>query len=898
MAYVNLHRHDTFSLFDGYGTAKQAARHAADMGQPALGLTNHGNVCGLVEHYKACKEFGIKPILGCEVYFQPRFDPARARYHLTVLCETTEGYHNLCRMLTYANQHQFYSVPIVDFPLLERYGKGLILLSGCLAGYLPKVIMASIKAREGIASYDMETFADIVDRFKQLPCRYYLEIQPIDTEDGAQRIVNDVLLRLSARVAIPCILTTDSHYSRKSDYPTYQNMYKLANRKMYGGYEQRFMPSESEIVSMWGGMGITRASHQHVPPISTLTNYTVALADSCDVSLEFKEMIPNMGWKDSKKALTKAIVDGLRGKVPDGLTDEYAERAARELKVITGKGFTDYFLLCRSIVEEAKSRGIQTSFGRGSVCGSLVAYALGLTRVDPIHLGTSFERFLRPDKNVTPDIDLDFDAGRRDEVLSWLQTRFDGQSARIATFIYYRAKNLWNDLCKLYEVDEQAATHGKAVLEMLTAGDQAGEKVTLDEQAILNEPELLYIKNKYPGILRDFVGLYGQIRAIGEHAAGIAITADEISKYAAIMRVGSKDKIRFITSYDMQSITAINVLKVDILGLETMAIIHDLESVGGRHFSYDLLEDEDIIAGFRDADTDAIFQFERPGVKKMLVESEPTSFDDVVAINALNRPGTLPAFDAFVEGKGGNVDTTTPWYQFTKDTYGALIYQEQVMAICRAAGLEWSETDKVMKSVNLKKVDPTLLKKFVECASEAFGITKRQASDLYRRSTLYLFNKNHATGYTLIAWYLMYWKKHHPLLFWWATLRHEAQEFKRAAYMAAAAREGIAFLPPHVNAGSDYRIEQFDGDDVLRIGLSTIKGVGPKVAAEIARDVEKHGPFASDDEFFGRIPKRIRNTKVVAALDSVGALCFDDAANLESALKFNQRLLRSRAEVR
>lgn len=856
--FVNLHRHDTYSVFDGFGTAKGAAEYAAEMGQPALGLTNHGNVCGLVDHFYACQDAGIKPILGVEAYFQPRFNPDKRRFHLTVLCESNTGYRNLMRMVSYAYQHQFFRYPIVDWPLLQKYHEGLIILSGCLAGYIPALIRAG---RTNDAKRAAEQFRDL------LGDRFYLEIQPINV--GDQKRVNTGLLGM----AMPHVMTLDSHYDRPEAYSTYQTMYEIGDRKAAPvDYSSRAMLSERQVKRHWcemyndGGAGQSAAFYMQT---------SVEIADRCNVDLKFPPLIPVVKWdmpsdRKLKRVVREFLHEYCKGK---SNTKEYFNRAERELGLIIEKGFQDYFLLCYDLIRTARARDIATGFGRGSVCGSLVAFALGLTKVDPIILGTSFERFMHIDKNVMPDIDMDFGHERRGELVDYVLRKFEGKSAPIMTRGNYRARNLWNDLAKLRDVDKADSDIAKDFLDMLAAGDQAGAFAEISMDIINQYPELKAINKRYDGIFEHFCRLYGQVRFLGQHAAGVAIAAKRIDNYLAITRIG-KDKEtkqpKYLTSYDMDSLAKLGVVKVDILALSTATIVREMEKVTGVQFSYDLLDDSELFDEFCNGNTEGIFQFERGGAKKIVDAVQPRNILELAACNAMNRPGTINNLDAYCAGKEGDIDKSTPWYRFTKETYGCLIYQEQVMQICVAAGMSLGDADKVMKSVNAKAVNKELLAKFIEGASKNLKLTKREAERLYRQSTLYLFNKSHAVGYTLVALYQMYFKHYHPLEYWYATLRYEKDDAKRRVYQGYAVRAGCVIFPAHVNGTARYSIEQVDGDRVIRAGLSSIPGVG-----KVALAIEAAKPYTDDTEILAKLPKRVVNKKTYQCLLDAGALEFD-----------------------
>lgn len=870
LGYVHLHRHDHFSVFDGFGTAKQAARYAAELGQKALALTNHGNVSGLVEHYHACKNAGVHPVLGCEIYFQPKYDPTpgKPRYHLTLLCKTTEGYHNLCKMLSVANRDQFYRVPLVDWKLLATYSRGLVCLSGCMLGYIPRLILDKNLAKAEVAR----------DRFLEIFGEdFYLEEQPIDV--AAQKKINEGLTMLGEAESV---ITTDAHYVRPVDFESYQMMYRLGNREPVADYSQRYLMTEDEI----------RAEYRKMHGVNPYLDATEKIALSCEVDLAFKEMIPRNWGKSSKKMLREVARDGLAriGKADD---PKYAQQLDKELEVVIEKGFQDYFLILHDLISFADSKGIARGFGRGSVCGSLLAYCLGLTRVDPFILGTHFERFLRPDKDVLPDVDLDFDSARRQEVIEYLLRKYDGRSMPITTFGYYRARNLCNELGKVLDVEKSDLDTFKEYMAALIAGDQQGayDETMTYEQAIEN-PTLKRLDKRYGGFVRHFFGLLGQIRFMGRHAAGIAITAEDIERYVPAMRIRGELQ----TAYDMDSLATAGIVKIDVLGLAAVSVVSAVSKKVGAQFDYSILDDSEVYERFAKGDTDGIFQFEGFGARKVLQDVEPTNIQDVIACNALNRPGPiqLGVLDQFVAGKNGAVDKT-PWFKYTRETYGTIVYQEQVMRICREiGGMEWPDTDKVMKTVNAKALDPALQKKFV-AGAVGRGFTEGQAKELYRRMTLYLFNKNHGAAYTLMAVWQMWLRLHYPVQFWAAMLKFEANDKKRRDYMYSAVKDGIVLLLPHVNASALDRVEKMDGGKVIRLGLGALKGLGKKTALVIESERRANGPFTDEDDFLARVPKRYVNRARVNVLEENGALEFNENKTMRRMLAFNSTLVGANA---
>lgn len=867
MSFCNNHRHDQYSTFDGFGTPKNAAKYAKELGQTALGIANHGNVNGIIDHYFACKEVGIKPILGVEAYFQPKFDKEKKNSHLCLYAQNKIGYSNIMKIISKANECNFYRYPVVDFDLLEQHNEGVIATSACVAGYIPRLLEAK---KFDVAEKALIKFKTI---FKN---RFFLEVMSIEiTDDGLQKRSNEAIIKLGKKHKVPIILTCDSHFIEKDDYDSYLIMHAIGNKTPYGDYSKKYMPSEKEVLSQFKQM--------HGYSGQEFADNTQKIADMCeDDYLHFDEMITKLDWgKPSKEKLKELAVKSL--KKQNKFSDVYKARLKKELETIFGLGFEDYFLLCYDIIKFAIDSNIAIGKGRGSVCGSLLAYSLGLTDVDPIILGTMFERFLRPDKKKMPDIDMDFGQDRRGEVIEYVMNKHKGKAAQIATFGYYKVKNLANDLAKVFKMEKQEIVLFKHILEL-----KVGEKESVDFNYLIKDINLKTLNSKYKNIVKHFSKLYGQIRFIGKHAAGVAITVDDITNYTAVIRSSGG----FQTAFDLNCLGKINVLKMDILGLTTASAIHEAEQMAGTEFSYDMLEDEELLEEFRNGNTNGIFQFEKESAKDILRKINVETIQDVISASALNRPAPiqLGVLDKFIDAKiNGNIDKKAAWYKYTKDTYGTIIYQEHVMKICRGlAKMEWNDVDKIMKNLrtgNEEGIDPLEIK-FIEGAKEHSGMSRKEAKKLYESMTLYLFNKGHGAGYGLLSFYQMHLKHYHPLEFWYAMLKFESDDIKRDIYKSCAVQGGVVLLLPHVNGKAEYSISKLQGDEVVQEGLSSIKNVGLKSAKEI----ERLGPFKDKADFLAKVPKRAANSRVVQALEDAGALEFDRKRFLNRTIRWNSSL--------
>jgi len=892
--WTNLHRHSEFSLFDGFGRQKDAAIYANELGLTALGISEHGSVSGLVAHYEACKSVGIKAILGCEIYFQPKFDKEKKYYHMCLFCKNKIGYQNLMRIMTVANVEYFYRKPIVTMALLKKYHEGLICSTACLAGVASSAILENDnkKALKRIRLLE-QIFGDDL----------YIEIMPYKvTDDNGNDIqlkVDNVLLKICDKYNYKPIITTDSHFIKSEDYEAYQLMYKIGNRTMYADYSARYMPSENEVKK--------RFEKRHKRSAIPLLKNTAEIVEKCNVELDklFKEEIPRVDYGEDSQILMKKLVKaGLKSK--GKWNKEYIKRAKYELEIIFDLGFEDYFLLCWDIISSAKARDIGYGHGRGSVCGSIVAYAMGITDVDAIQQGTMFERFLRPGKHKMPDIDMDFESERRQQVIDYIYERYKGRAVQITTYGLYKADNLVNDLLRVR--DDVPKSYGEILKKEIkdvypTITVMGG--IDIEFEKLLSNKKLKQIDDE-TGLVELFYKFYRQIRFMGRHAGGVAITCGKISDQFALIKVRNN----YQSCFDLNHLHVLNVLKMDILGLKTVSIVKELERLTGVEYNEKMLTDKKTIEAFRNADTNGIFQYEKVGAKSMLKLISPKNFADVAIVSALNRPGPLSCGmpEQFASAKNEHKNSSYIAAKFLPDTYGCFVYQEDILKICtQLGGLNWEESELLMKGFNLdnneniKKKEEVLgpgglKEKFIKNAIKYDNsYSKKEYGELFESMINgYLFNKGHAVGYCLLSFQQMWYKVHYPFEFWLITLQNEADEQKLAAYETEASKAGIVILPPHVNGTANYgAVEMFGGKCISR-GLTTIKGVGEKAAESIV----KNGPYIDRPDFDDKIEKRSCNARVVKALIDAGALEFNDNVRKKQVIIENRKIYHREIQIR
>lgn len=890
---IDLHRHDECSTFDGFGKPEELAELAKKLGHTSLGTSNHGNTNGLVRHYYACKEVGIKPVMGCEGYFLPAYKAQTRGYHLCLFAKDNIGYTNL-NTLQFEGEKQKYYNPIWDFELLEKYHEGLICTTACIASYSSQCIL---KDKPELAEKYLlklkKIFGDDL----------YIEVQPyVVSEKGAQEKINVGMIKLGKKLGIKCILTSDSHYGSKDDWDTYLKMHEVAKHApewIEGTYEERYMPTEQEIKSRFWKMhkkdfGDTESKKMANEMLKNLEEIEDKVDDTILDNLEQK--LPQFDeTRDSRELLISKIKAGLkkRGK----LNKKYVERIKQELEVIKYHGFEDYFLMVADYTNWAKSHGIMVGPGRGSGCNCLVNYALGITDVDPILFDLDFYRFLRIDKKKMPDIDLDFETSRRAEVIEYLLKRYPNNAAQICSYGLYRVDNLLNDLSKVCGVsDKEEIKRMKAFMNNnITEG-------VLDMEAVVNSAEAKMWNKQYDNIIKHFSKLYNKIRFIGTHAAGVAITGGNILDYTAI-RVDSKSG-KYFTNYDLNDMEKIKVIKFDILGLTTMSSIGELRQLTD-HDAFDeaWVDDPEIIKAFGEGNCDGVFQFEKKSVQDMLKVIQADCFEDVVAASAMNRPGPLslkmPEIYAANKVDQAHIDRSMPYAKYLEKTYGCVVYQEQVQAIAvNIGGLEWPEADKILKMQrggtekairNFEENYDNFVKKF-EAGAKRYGMTKEQAFEIFDKFFNYAFNKGHATGYSLISVEEMFYKVHYPTEFWYVKMKYSNDDGKIAKFKENAIHDGAVVFLPHVNYSSNYSLRKVEGDVVIQEGLSSIKGIGEKAASAIEAERRKNGVFKSYDDFYDRCKSRTVTSRVIQILKEQGALEFNKKTYINRVVKYNSSL--------
>lgn len=899
---VDLHRHDEFSFYDGSGKAEELARLAVEKGYTALGLSNHGNTSGLVQHYDACKRNGIKPIMGVEGYFLPKYKPQSRGYHLCLFAKNIEGYKNINKIQSEGELQKFYN-PIIDFDILERNSEGVICTSACVAGFLSQCILSdNISMAKKFISRMKSIFGD----------DFYIEIQPYRVSDeGMQERVNVAAIELANGMDVKCILTSDSHRGRKEDIEAYIKMHELKNpdkehlEKIRGTYYERYMPERDEMFTRFckmhrGDYGVQKARELASEMYDNLEEIIEKVdGDILDQVAALHSLPVFDATKNSFKLLRDKVREGLKKRGKN--TREYIDRAKEELNVIKSNQFEDYFLIVQDYVLWAKNRGIIVGPGRGSGCNCLVNYALEITDVDPIMFDLDYKRFIREDKKTLPDIDIDFETNRREEVISYIISKYPGKAVQIASYGMNKVSNLINDLIKTYpelEDNKEVVARIKSIINSF----QDSEK-QIDLKSLLKDREVRRMNYEYDGLFDAFAFMYNKVKYLGTHAAGAAVSNNEIYYYTAVRY--DKTNNKYFSSYNLVDLERLGIIKYDLLGLRTLSSIKEL-----RESTHDIMDintaikDKKILNAFKSGACDGIFQFNERAAQQILQQIETDSFNDVVAASAMNRPGPLSQGipSIYAESKHTwKMQKCKPEYaEYIDDTFGCILYQEQVNSIAvNFGGLNWNQADKLRKMddpASLKSRE--LLLKYYDEFLEIFthgmeehGLDEGESKELFDKFLNYTFNKGHAVGYAIISLEEMFYKVYYPNHYWMSKIRFVSDDKKYAKYCEKAVNDGALLFLPHVNYSCPKaRLRTVDGEKIIQQGLSDIKDVGEKASAFIAEERKKNGVFISYDDFYDRCKSRLVTSRVIEKLKEAGALEFDKKTYIKRVTKYNAAL--------
>ena len=901
VSFVHLHCHSEYSLLDGANRVDDLISRARELEQPALAITDHGNLHAAWEFQEKAKKAGIKPIIGMEAYVAPGDRRQKARsatggkpyYHLILLARDAVGYRNLIRLSSLAFTEGFYTKPRVDRELLQHYSEGIIVSSACMAGEIASHLLSDdFEGAREVAAWYADVFRD----------RYYLEVQAHASEGQSQ--LNERVFRLAKQVGLPVIATNDAHFLNRTDHDAHDVLLCIglgkdrADRDRMRYDNGLYFKSRDEIAATFRDR-------------SDVIENTLAIADQVDVAFEKKYYLPSFplppNVSSENELLTTLATAGAKQRYGDPLPAHVKERLDYELSVITNTGYAGYFLIVGDFIRAARDKGIPVGPGRGSAAGSLVAYALQITNVDPLTFDLLFERFLNPERVSMPDVDVDFCFERRGEVLEYVREKYGRDSVcQIVTFGTLKSRAAIKDVGRVLgftpaETDALAKLIPNQPNYFLTVRE-AVEQIT--------EVRKLYEQDeRYRQLLDYAIALEGLSRHTGVHAAGVVIAPGPVQEYVPICTqtskgAGSDDELVVVSQYDMNCLEKAGMLKMDFLGLTTLTVIHDALTMiaerRGEQIDLDAitLEDEKVYQMLRAGRTVGVFQFESPLATDMLRGMRCDRFDDLVASNALMRPGPLDAgmHRVYQRRKKGEeaVSYALPELQtILEPTYGVITYQEQVMRIAQQlAGISLAEADVLRKAVGKK--DAELIRqelgKFVE-KSVARGYDRRVIEELAGQIETfgrYGFNKSHSVAYSVISYHTAWLKTHFAPEFMAALLSSAIGDTDNVVKYIAEARElGLEVLPPDVNE-SGYKFTVV-GDKRLRFGLGAIRNVGHSAIDSIlAARAER--PFTDLFDLCERVDLRLCNKRVFealiasGALDSLGAERSQNWAVLDTAL--------------
>lgn len=909
--YVHLHNHTHYSVLDGMTKVPALVERVKELGMGAVAITDHGTMSGAIEFYKVAKAEGVKPVLGMEAYVAARSrhdkDPQKdkARYHLIILAMNEAGYRNLMKLSSLANLEGMYYKPRIDHELLEEYNEGLIILSACASGEVGEHLRDDdYEEAKRIASWYKSVFGD----------RYYLELQDHGHPDcphkwDVQVKINQYLEQLSKELDIPCVVTSDGHYLDHSDQDSHEILLCVGTgaflsdeKRMSLKDFELHVTDPADIISRWG-----RTNPEAV-------RNARRIADRCDVELELGRILipkfPTPNGETEKEYLDTLVYRGMAvryvGKALEEakamkneeiralLLPEQIERLDMEFGVLDNMGYNGYFLIVQDFINWGKDQGIIFGPGRGSAAGSIIAYALNITDLDPLRYDLLFERFLNPDRISMPDIDVDIQDTRRGEVIEYCAEKYgDSRVANIVTFGKMAARAAVRDVARVLQVPYGEADR----LSKMIPPPVQGRHIPLAKSVV----EDLDLKKEYetnPTARQVFdfaIRLEGTIRSHGVHAAGVVIAPDDIVKYVPL-EMAQKGVVA--TQFPMGPVEELGLLKMDFLGLSNLTIINNALRIIKKVYkeTIDLstidLDDQPTYELFQRGDTTGVFQLESAGMKRYLRELKPTVFEDIIAMVALYRPGPMQFIDSFIKRKHGEEPITyldKGMENSLKSTYGILVYQEQFMQISKEwCGFTGGQADTLRKAVGKKNID--LMRKvkvdFVDGAVKTSGADPKAAEkfwDQLEEFANYCFNKSHAACYGLISYWTAYLKAHYPDAFMAALMTSDQDDIDRLAIEITECKHmGITVLSPDVNE-SFVEFAVVPGKQQIRFGMAAVKGVGVGAVEEVLR-AREDGKFASIEDFAKRVGTSKFNRKAWESLIKSGGF---DSLGDRSDLLFN-----------
>lgn len=895
MSFVHLHTHSHYSLLDGLGQIDNLVQKAVDHNMPALALTDHGVMYGVVEFYQKCRKAGIKPIIGLEAYVarnshlqkRPKIDDRP--YHLILLAKNEQGYRNLVKLTTIAHLEGYYYKPRIDFELLKEYHEGLICSTACLAGELASYIISD----------NYKAAKEMIDRYQNLfgENNFYLEVQH-HPSIAQQKIVNEKIFELSREMGTPTVATNDIHYPDKDDAYAQDVLLCIQTKKVI---------SDSDRMSYMGVDLSFKSSSEMKEDFKnqpTATENTLKIAEACNFEMKLNQNIlpqfPLPKGKNEDEHLTDLCEQGLEKRFGSKITMAVRDRLDYELEVIAKTGYAGYFLIVSDFINWAKDNNIVVGPGRGSAAGSIVAYLTNITNIDPIEYKLLFERFLNPERISMPDIDTDFADVRRDDVLQYVADKYgQDQVAQIITFGTMAARNAIRDVGRVMSLPYNYCDRVAKLIPMFTKLEEATNTV----------PEFKEILSEEQGkqLINTAKRLEGVVRHASTHACGVVITPGPLDDYAP-RQYGSHGDDSIVVQYEMHAVEDLGLLKMDFLGLSNLTIIEQaleiIKKIHNREIDIEdiPLDDQKVFKLFQQGKTTGVFQFESAGMKRYLKQLAPTDFEDIIAMVALYRPGPMEYIPDYIAGKHGR---KKPKYlhpnlePILKTTYGVAVYQEQLLQIARdLAGFSYGEADILRKAVG-KKIKKLLNEQEVKMIKGMVdnNIDKKIARKIWEfilPFAAYGFNRSHAACYAMIGYQTAYLKANYPAEFMAALLTSDQQNSDRVAIEAEECRQmGIEVLPPDINESfSTFTVvaeSLKENKPRIRFGLLAVKGLGENIVKTIIKERKENGRFKDLEDFLKRVKTKDLNKRSLDAMIKSG--CLDSLGERNQLLSNMNRLL-------
>jgi len=890
-SFVHLHLHTEYSLLDGSIRMKELMKKAAEFEMPAVAITDHGNLFGVIEFYQEAQRAGVKPIIGCEVYVAPGSHkdrpPSRreSAYHFTLLAENEIGYRNLVKLVTAAHLDGFHYAPRIDKALLAERSAGLIGLSGCLAGEINSAIQANNieKAKQSAAEY-----RDILGAEN-----FFVELHDHGMEE--QKMCNTALVQIARDLGVGMVAANDVHFLRRSDHQAHDVMLCIGTGKMVQDETRLHYLPELYFKSP---AEMRQVFHDFPGAIKN----TLVIGERCGLDLEFGRSkypeYPVPAGKTREGYLRELCFQGLSTRYGERATSdpELKRRLEYELGVLEKTGFVSYLLIVWDFIHFAKEKGIPVGPGRGSAAGSIVAYVLGITDIEPLQYGLIFERFLNPDRVSPPDIDVDFCEARRGEVLEYVRQKYgERRVAQIITFGKLKAKSVVRDVGRVLGWSYRDADRIAKMIpnELNITLDAAVGKNAELKRALASEPATRQLFD-HAKVLE------GLSRNAGVHAAGVVIADRDLSDYIPLCRDVKGNDV--ISQYAMGPLNDLGLLKMDFLGLKTLTVIEDtLTLIGKRQPDFSLktipLDDAAAFALYNRGETIGLFQMESGGMTSLSKQFDVKKLDDIIALIALYRPGPMELIPEYVKAKKGltPIKYLHPLLEdICADTYGVMIYQEQVMAAAsKLAGYSLAQGDLLRRAMGKKDKEKMAKERrnFIDGCARTNNIPEKKANaifDLLEKFAGYGFNKSHSAAYGVISYHTAYLKAHYPVEFMAGLLSNEINNTEKiSVFVGECKRMGISILPPDINkSGLKFTPETIagigdagaginhPGYNAIRYGLAAIKNVGEAAMAMAIREREQRGEFASLEDFCGRFDSRVANRKMLESLVRAGAFDF------------------------